>query len=105
MLTLGELPVAGVGVRTHEEAITGQFVQSLSAKLRRPVMWRACGKNGVTAREALEQVLPEVPDEPVDIVLVAFGVNDTTAFRSIPAWRRDLRRVLEAQEQSGPRQG
>lgn len=96
ILTLGESPVAGVGVTTHQEAITGQLAQALAACLRRPVTWRACGKNGVTAREALVQVLPEVPQEPVDIALVAFGVNDTTAFRSVAAWRRDLGNVLAA---------
>jgi lysophospholipase L1-like esterase len=96
ILTLGESPVAGVGVSTHEEAITGQLAQALSARLQRLVAWRACGKNGVTAREALEQVVPEMPLEPVDIALVAFGVNDTTAFRSAAAWRQDLRNVLEA---------
>ncbi|MGH8807309.1 MAG: SGNH/GDSL hydrolase family protein, partial [Noviherbaspirillum sp.] len=44
LLTLGESPVAGVGVSTHEEAITGQFAETLSSRLRRPVAWRACGK-------------------------------------------------------------
>lgn len=98
ILTLGESPVAGVGVAMHEEAITGQLAQALSARLQCPVAWRAHGKNGITAREALEQVLPGVPHEPVDIALVAFGVNDTTAFRPVSAWRRDLHNVLEALE-------
>jgi lysophospholipase L1-like esterase len=96
LLTLGESPVAGVGVRTHEEAITGQLAAILSNRLRRPVAWRACGKNGVTAREALEQVVPQLPPTPVDIALVAFGVNDTTAFRPASRWRADLRDVLMA---------
>lgn len=96
VLTLGESPVAGVGVSTHEEAITGQLALALSSRLQRPVAWRACGRNGITAREALEQVLPGVPQEPVDIVLVAFGVNDTTAFRPVSAWKRDLGNVLTA---------
>jgi lysophospholipase L1-like esterase len=96
LLTLGESPVAGVGVRTHEEAITGQLAAILSNRLRRPVAWRACGKNGVTAREALEQVVPYIPPAPVDIALVAFGVNDTTAFRPASRWRADLRDVLMA---------
>jgi lysophospholipase L1-like esterase len=98
MLTLGESPVAGVGVTTHEEAITGQFALALSHRLQRPIAWRACGKNGVTAREAMEQVLPDVPQVPVDIALVAFGVNDTTAFRSASMWRKDLLKLLTALE-------
>lgn len=99
LLTVGESPVAGVGVTTHEEGITGQLARALSAHFKRPVSWRACGKNGVTAYEALEQILPSIPAKPVDIALIAFGVNDTTAFRSVSRWRADLRNVVEALEQ------
>jgi lysophospholipase L1-like esterase len=94
LLTIGESPVAGVGVDTHEQAITGQLAQALSQRLQRPVAWQACGRNGVTARQALEQILPGIPQQPVDIALVAFGVNDTTAFHSVARWRRDLRNIV-----------
>ncbi|RZI44364.1 SGNH/GDSL hydrolase family protein [Herbaspirillum sp. HC18] len=98
LLALGESPVAGVGVETHEEGITGQFALALSTRIRRPVRWRACGKNGVTASEALEEVVPLIPEQPVDIALVAFGVNDTTAFRPVTRWRNDLHAVVKAVE-------
>ncbi|HZW22947.1 SGNH/GDSL hydrolase family protein [Noviherbaspirillum sp.] len=99
LLTVGESPVAGVGVGTHDEAITGQLAQAMAEAMQRPVAWRACGKNGVTAREALETVIPAIPPAPVDVALVAFGVNDTTAFRPVAHWERDLRQVLQAVEQ------
>jgi lysophospholipase L1-like esterase len=98
LLAIGESPVAGVGVTTHVEGITGQLADALAARLKRPVAWRACGKNGVTVRQALEQILPTVPAQPVDIALVAFGVNDTTAFHSVARWRADLRNLLAAIE-------
>ena len=96
LLAVGESPVAGVGVDSHEEAITGQLAEALSAHMKRPVAWRACGKNGANVREAIEQVLPHIPPEPVDVALVAFGVNDTTAFHSVARWRNDLRVLLQA---------
>lgn len=96
LLTVGESPVAGVGVSTHEEAITGQLARELSVRFGRPVHWRACGRNGITAREALQHVVPSIPEQPVDIALVALGVNDTTAFRTVGRWQSDLRAVLEA---------
>lgn len=96
LLTVGESPVAGVGVATHEEAITGQLARTLSARLQRPVHWHACGRNGATAREALQQVVPSIPAQAVDIALVAFGVNDTTAFRPVRRWQSDLRDLLQA---------
>jgi lysophospholipase L1-like esterase len=103
LLAVGESPVAGVGVASHEQAITGQLARALSARLARPVRWQAWGKNGVTVRQALQQVMPSIPRAPVDIALVAFGVNDTTGFHSVECWREDLRAVVEAlQERCAP---
>jgi len=105
LLALGESPVAGVGVTTHEEAITGQLAKALAAHLQRPVRWRACRKNGATVRDAIERIVPEILPEPVDLALVAFGVNDTSAFRPVGRWRADLLEILTAlDERCAPRQ-
>lgn len=96
LLAIGESPVAGVGVATHEEAITGQLALALSGSLGRSVAWRACGRNGVTAADALVELAPLLPEAKADIVAIAFGVNDTTAFRTPDRWRRDLHRIWEA---------
>lgn len=104
LLTLGESPVAGVGVTSHQEAITGQLAQALCTRLKRPVAWRAYGKNGVTVREALQQLVPRIGIGPIDIALLAFGVNDTTAFHSVARWRADLRKLLaELEARCAPR--
>lgn len=105
LLALGESPVAGIGVATHDEAITGQLAHALSAMLQCPVSWRAHGKNGVTASEALKQVMPHIPEVPVDLALVAFGVNDTSSFRPVRRWRSDLLQLLAALDaRCAPRQ-
>jgi lysophospholipase L1-like esterase len=98
LLALGESPVAGVGVERQDQAITGQLAQALAQRLQRPVAWRAYGRNGSTVRQALEHLLPQLPTEPVDIALVAFGVNDTTAFRPVARWHADLGDLLTALE-------
>jgi len=104
LLAVGESPVAGVGVSNHEEAITGQFALALSQALGRSVNWQACGKNGVTVADALEQLTPLLPTAPVDIAALAFGVNDTTAFRRSAAWRAELLQMWEAvRERCRPR--
>ncbi|MYN02242.1 SGNH/GDSL hydrolase family protein [Pseudoduganella sp. DS3] len=95
VLGLGESPVAGVGVARQEQAITAQFARALARRTGRAVQWRACGRNGATVRDALAQLLPQVPPEPVDVLLVAFGVNDTVAFRPVGAWQRDVLALLE----------
>lgn len=96
LLCFGESPVAGVGVQSHEEAITGCLGAALSQHLQRPVAWAAVGRNGATVEEAMQHLLPLVPAQPVDLALVAFGVNDTTAFRRVDRWRRDVVALLDA---------
>ncbi|WP_254795528.1 SGNH/GDSL hydrolase family protein [Atopomonas hussainii] len=89
LLVLGESPVAGVGVSSQQEAITGQLALALSARMQRPVAWRAIGENGITAREAAERLLPQVQGEFEQICLV-FGVNDTTHFSSLKHWQQGM---------------
>lgn len=90
LLVIGESTVAGVGVDLLERALPGQLANALSLRLERPVAWRACGENGITAVEACERLLPQVADEAPDLVVMAFGVNDTTHFTSRSRWRQAL---------------
>lgn len=90
LLLIGESTVAGVGASCLDFALAGQMAAALSSRLGRPVAWRACGENGITAGEALERLLPLVADEPADLVLLVFGVNDTTHFSSSHSWQDSL---------------
>lgn len=98
LLAIGESPVAGVGVDTHQDAITAQLAVSLAQRLQRPIEWRAYGLNGATVRDAQQQILSTLPAQQVDVALVAFGVNDTTAFRSVAEWRTDMQLLLRSLE-------
>ena len=100
LLLIGESTVAGVGVEAQTEALAGQLALALSARIGRPVAWRACGENGITAFDACERLLPLALSEPADLVLLVFGVNDTTQLSSLARWitaLRNLSRALAAQ--------
>lgn len=91
LLLLGESTVAGVGVELQESALAGQLAQALSVQLQRPVAWRACGENGITAAQACQRLLPQALAEPADLAVLVFGVNDTTHLSSLQAWDASLR--------------
>ncbi len=91
---VGESPVAGVGVATQDQAITAQFARLLSQKMHCPVAWQAYGKNGATIEGAIDTLIPTVLPRKVDIVLIGFGVNDTTAFHSAQRYSNALRRLI-----------
>lgn len=103
LLLIGESTVAGVGVEALEAALAGQLAAALAERLRRPVAWRACGENGITAGEACQRLLPLALEEPVDLALLVFGVNDTTQLSSLARWDSALRALGRALGQRGAR--
>lgn len=102
LFVVGESTVAGLGARTHEFALGGQFAKELSLKIGRPVEWHVIGKNGVTARRVIDELLPEMPDEKFDYVLVGLGGNDVMKLSSPIKWRRDMTELLGILREKNP---
>ena len=78
LLVIGESTVAGLGARTHETALAGQFAKCLSQKIGKSVEWYVIGKNGVTAKRTIEELVPQIPDEKFDYILAALVINHKT---------------------------
>ncbi len=95
LLLLGESTVAGVGASCLDFALAGRLASALSGRLQRPVAWRAVGENGITASEACERLLPMAADQDYDLVVLVFGVNDTTHFSSSQRWLGSLQQLIE----------
>jgi lysophospholipase L1-like esterase len=94
LFVIGESTVAGLGARTHEFALTGRFAEQLHRRVKRPVRWSVVGKNGVTARRTIDELLPQMPDERSDYILVGLGGNDVMKLSSPRKWRRDMDELL-----------
>jgi lysophospholipase L1-like esterase len=94
LFVIGESTVAGLGARTHDLALAGQFAKHLSRHIGRRVDWHVLGKNGVTARRAIDELLPHMPDEHFDYILVGLGGNDVMKLSSPRKWRRDMTELL-----------
>jgi lysophospholipase L1-like esterase len=90
LLAIGESSVCGVGLAHGNETVAAVAARALARLTGRPVAWRAEGLSGATVRDAREQLLPRVTPEPADILIVAFGVNDATAYRSPKEFADDL---------------
>ncbi|WPC04143.1 SGNH/GDSL hydrolase family protein [Pseudomonas benzenivorans] len=103
LLVLGESTVAGVGVSCLSQALVGCLARALCERQGRPVVWRACGENGITVAEARKRLLPQVLDDSPELVLLVFGVNDSTALTSIRRWQRALGDMAETLAAGGAR--
>ena len=96
LLAIGESSVSGIGVARGEDTVAAVTARALARQTGRSVVWRALGLSGATVRDAIEQVLPRVPPEPTDLVVVGFGVNDATSYRSPKAFADDLEELVQA---------
>lgn len=90
LLLVGESTVTGVGVASQQQGLAAQLAEVLAERLQRPVQWRACGENGITAGDACTRLLPQVRGWPADISVLVFGVNDSTRLSAAGRWRAAL---------------
>jgi len=102
LLVIGESTVAGLGARTHDLALTGQFARRLGGRINRSVRWTAIGKNGVTARQTLDELVPQMPGEPFDYILLGIGGNDVLKLSSPRKWRRDMTDLIATLRAKSP---
>lgn len=94
LLVIGESPVAGYGAPTHEQAISGQLAATLGRRTGRAVTWRALGADGVTAERVRRELLPRLGPDPVDIAVIALGVNDTVSLTRPARWAKELGNLI-----------
>ena len=102
LLAIGESTVAGVGARTHETALTGQFARHLSRKIGKTVEWFVVGRSGITAGETIRELVPQIPDTQFEYIMVGLGGNDVLRLSSPQKWRRDMTRLLEILKEKNP---
>ncbi|HEX8638676.1 MAG TPA: SGNH/GDSL hydrolase family protein [Pyrinomonadaceae bacterium] len=102
LLIIGESTAAGVGARTHETALAGQFARFLSGKIGKSVDWHVIGKSGITVAETIVELVPRIPDEKFDYVLVALCGNEVLKLRSPRTFRRDMLRLLDVLQAKNP---
>jgi lysophospholipase L1-like esterase len=94
VLVVGESTVAGVGAPDHDQALTGQVAAALARRTQRAVNWLAFGQIGATAQLARTQLVPQIRTAPVDMIVLALGVNDVLQLHTPRRWVRDLRLLI-----------
>ena len=94
MLAIGDSIVAGVGATDFSRALIGQTAAALAKSQNCSVAWQALGVSGYDSEKVLELLVPKMPGEAFDYIIVSVGVNDITGLTSIRTWRRNLSLLL-----------
>lgn len=94
IISLGESTVAGVGIKTHKEGMTGTFAQVFADHFEVNVSWRVYAKSGYTAREVKELILPELDESDPDLILVGIGGNDAFTLNTPWNWISEVKQIV-----------
>jgi lysophospholipase L1-like esterase len=93
-LAIGDSIIAGVGARHIERSTVGHVVRFMSGRLSREINWRADGMIGAGARRVRRDVVPALPPQRFDAILLSVGVNDVLKLERSGRFRRQLLKLL-----------
>ena len=111
LMVVGDSAAAGVGSQTQQEALVGKLIpileqnETIQANFAR-LNWSLQATTGHTSFDILRRlyVLP-APEQPIDVMLLSVGVNDTPSNVSVHKWQQQVEDIINiAQRKFGVRE-
>lgn len=110
LMIVGDSAAAGVGSETQQEALAGKLIPILEQEHAihnqfDTLNWSLQATTGHTSFDILRRlyILP-IPSQPIDVMVLSVGVNDTTANVSPTKWRHQIEQIIAiAQRKFGVR--
>lgn len=100
LMIVGDSAAAGVGSQTQQEALVGRLIPILAEQPAidsafNTLNWSLQATTGHTSFDILRRlyVLP-APNQPVDIMLLSVGVNDTTTKVPVGKWQQQIEDII-----------
>ena len=100
LMIVGDSAAAGVGSETQQEALVGNLIPILT---QQPIIqttfntlnWSLQATTGHTSFDILRRlyVLP-APRQPIDVMVLSVGVNDTTSSVSVDKWQQQIENII-----------
>ena len=100
LMVVGDSAAAGVGSETQQEALVGNLIPVLTQQSAIQnqfdiLNWSLQATTGHTSFDILRRlyVLP-APSQPVDVMVLSVGVNDTTSKVSVDKWQQQIENII-----------
>ena len=94
MLTIGESTIAGVGVKTHQEGLTGVLANELATRLNIKVDRKVYAKSGITAKRVNDNIINLIEEKHIDLIVIGLGGNDAFELNTPRKWKKDVRQLI-----------
>ncbi len=102
LLAIGDSLIAGVGAGALVNALVGKTAKVIASRFGVCVEWTALGKIGATSGNVHETLLPRIPAQKFDVILVSVGVNDVTGLKRSATFNFHLRALLAGLHDHSP---
>ena len=110
IMIVGDSAAAGVGSETQQEALVGKLIPILQ---QQPTIneqfavlnWSLQATTGHTSFDILRRLyIMPAPNEPIDVMILSVGVNDTTSSVAVDKWQQQIKDIIAiAQRKFGVR--
>ena len=111
LMVVGDSAAAGVGSETQQEALVGNLIpvltqQSAIQNQFDTLNWSLQATTGHTSFDILRRLYVLLaPSQPVDVMVLSVGVNDTTSKVSVDKWQQQIESIIAiAQRKFGVRE-
>lgn len=100
MMVVGDSAMAGVGSDTQQDALVGQLLLALPQKPSitaqfKTLIWSVNATTGHTSFDVLRRLyVLEKPPQPIDVMVINVGVNDTTKNVARAQWQQQLTQII-----------
>lgn len=99
LVILGESTVAGVGVKTHKEGVSGSLARELSAKTTAQIDWKVYAKSGYTAKLVRTKLVPLIKEKQLDLIVIGLGGNDAFHLNPPFRWASEIEQLIKLLQQ------
>ena len=115
LMIVGDSAAAGVGSQTQQDALAGQLIPALQqqalanqgfGKQFNELTWSLQATTGHTSFDILRRLyVLSKPSQPLNVMVISVGVNDTTAKVSTAQWQQQIEAIIAiAQRKFGVQQ-
>jgi lysophospholipase L1-like esterase len=101
-LAIGDSIIAGVGARRVERSTVVHVARFMSGRLAREINWHASAVIGAGAKRVRREVVPQLPAQAFDVILVSVGVNDVLKLERKGRFQRQLLKLIRALQRHSP---
>ena len=101
-LAIGDSIIAGVGARRVERSTVVHVARFMSGRLAREINWHASAMIGAGAKRVRREVVPQLPSQAFDVILVSVGVNDVLKLERKGRFRRQLLKLIRELRRHSP---